>query len=301
MARKKIPEPEIVVENLSTPSWLSHFRGLSSRQKIEIGLGFVGIILLFVGLASGYSLFHYFDQRFLPGTQIDGLNLSGLTRDEALTHLQRTQSLTPHTLQLSYEGQTISSSSAQLQAYRDLPQALDEARHQNQEQTWWKRLQIIMCWQNQPLALESKIRYNTQALNELLELFNQQVKVASTEPHATLTTSGNVNTLKIVNGSFGRELNQEATRHSISQAVSQLQIESNGTLALEAQIASTGAQLSETELTAARERATKFVGKKITWSGADQRLHLTDQDLVKLLTFPQGFSTNGQQDILEKW
>jgi len=298
---KQTPEPEVSVENLFTPEWLSWLYRWSHRQKLEAGLVVLGIVLLVLGGASVFSLLHYFDDRYLPGTSIDDLNVTGLTTTEAFATLQASQSLPPHTLVIEFADKKISSSSAELDLQRDLKPALAKATTANQQQSLISKLGLILGWKNTTTQISTQLLYDTPAVLEMLSFLDEELRVEPNAPSVILGTSGSVSSLKVNAGSYGRQLQTSETSEQITQQLNAQPLALAQELTVKAQVASTGGQLSESQITAAKTRAERYVGKRRTLAGSDQRLHLTDRDLISLLAFPEGKADEKVNGLLDSW
>lgn len=273
-------------------------RELKHISRLEIVLLIVGVALLSVGVGSVIALLRHFEDRYYPGTTIDQVDVTGLTRGEALVALQQQAKTPSHTLTLTFEDQQLSSSSAELGLTRHFETALSAATQANHTQPLPDRILQVVGWQKQKLSLNSNLNYNEEKLAEMMTAFNQKVALPDTEPAATLTTSGNAASIKVITGKRGRELNTTATQETITQTLAAAKDQD---LTVPAIVAITGKELSESEASEAKTRAEKFVGKQVLFSGSDQRLRLNDQELIALLAFPRGASVRKIDALLSQW
>lgn len=268
-------------------------------QKIEKILTGVGVFLVLIGLVSFWQLWQYFDNRYLPGTTVDNVEISKLTPSEALVKLRQAQSTPSHTLKIISEKVQISSTSAQLKLFRDFDPALHQATTANQRHSWTRKAAIIMGWGASSDHATSNLAYDEDALAEMLAVLQNQVAVPAQPPVADLKTSGNLQSLTVFAGKTGQELDQDATTNKINQQLNTQEIPDILEIAAVTKI--TGQQLTPPEIAAAQARAEKLVGKNLRFTGNDQNLTLNDRAIIKLLTFPTGYSPTQIAAAVTTW
>jgi vancomycin resistance protein YoaR len=256
---------------------------------------FTILVALFLILLPLFWVQRTYRERFYPGIVIDGIDVSGKTVDEAKQFLtDKHQNDDSTQITLTVDTLQVSSSAAQLGVQRPLDQTLQEAFAVGHDHFWksglWRGLKLQSTRQ-----FNTHVTFNSQAITELISLLKQKIDNPGQEPNAKLGTSGNPNSLKIFEGKTGRKIDEVKTQESINQ-------QWNATdLNLSVPVASTSTVLNEQQIKDAQTRAENYVGKDITLKADHVSISLKDQDLVKLLAFPEGFSQSSLDTLLDDW
>ncbi|PIR61279.1 MAG: hypothetical protein COU68_00275, partial [Candidatus Pacebacteria bacterium CG10_big_fil_rev_8_21_14_0_10_45_6] len=249
-----------------------------SHSRILIHLA--AIIALLCGLVV-VGLFVRYHHRMLPNIYIDDQLVGGYTaletRELLIAHAGQ---VAEHKFTIVVDDIAVASSSSELGLSRMIDQELEKAFAIGRQGSLLHRVNAFVTALFKKQSFTTRLAYQKQPLTDLITKLATQVDYPGIEPQATLKYSGSVRSLKIDPGSFGRKVNQAATREAAVRAANQ------GTFEITAVVASTSGELSEFEALAAQERAAKFVGKKITLKNEDQSVTLRDQKLVQLLAFP---------------
>ncbi|MDA1080008.1 MAG: VanW family protein [bacterium] len=267
------------------------FSHSKSRFTLHVG----AILALVAGLAV-VSLFIRYHQRMLPNIYIDELPVGGRTALETRELLiAATQLPAEHTLTLSADAISISSSSAELGVQRLIDTELEQAFAVGRQGSLVERIGIFLQAFFKQQHFSTKLAYQPQQLTDLTSALASEVDILGTEPSARLRYSGTPQSLTIEPGSFGRKLNQAATRETIQRSLNQ------GIYEVTAVVASTAGELDKEQVAAAKERASTYIGKKITIQNEDQSVILHDQELIALLAFPEGVNQHLLTELLANW
>ncbi|OGJ39211.1 MAG: hypothetical protein A3A82_00190 [Candidatus Pacebacteria bacterium RIFCSPLOWO2_01_FULL_47_12] len=253
------------------------------------------ILALLCGLVV-VAVFIRYHQRVLPNIFIDGLAVGGLTALET-RELLIAQTDVPEEPEVSVRVDDIivSSSSAQLGLTRLVDPALEQAFAVGRQGSLWRRSLAFVKALGKKQTFSTRLAYQSEPLSNLISNLANQVDYPGKEPQAKLKYSGSSQSLSIAVGSFGRKLNQAATKEVVMRALNQAEF------AMTAVVASTAGELSEAELTLAQARAGQFVGKKVALVNDDQRVLVNDQELIALLAFPSGVRESVLTEHLANW
>jgi vancomycin resistance protein YoaR len=222
----------------------------------------------------------------LPRTHIDGVDVGGITADQALTRLQALPQLETE-LHLQVDDIVVASSAAQLQLRRDVESSVATAAERAQNSSGLKRLGYLMGILPAPAKLHSAVLLEEAALTSQVEALKQHVDIEGATPSATLGTSGVVGSLIIDAGRPGRVVDAAQTLEQAKQSLQSPDL--TPVLEITALVSSTSAVLEESQVAPSKERAAKFVGKRLAFRTDRSVLELNDQDLVKTLALPAGF------------
>ncbi len=257
--------------------------------------GFGVGILVFILLGSGAFLWIFYN-RIYPGIYIDTISVGGLTKKEATVVLnQQLPPLSEQTITLSVDDINISSSSSELGVRYGLDEAVTNAYQQGKEGSLWNKLTRTTQMFFQPQQFTIPVVYDTQAMETFVTELNKRVETPNKEPQAELAYSNSPSSLTIDPGLIGRTITSEALYPKLQSALQEK------TYSLSAPVASVGAELSTEQVTAAKERAKKLIGKRIILRAQNVRVEVRDQELVSFLTFPEGLSRKQIVSSVDAW
>jgi vancomycin resistance protein YoaR len=265
-------------------------------KHLMMGLTIVGLGLLAVG--SSLAVTDYYDDRIWPNTTIDSIKVGGLTIEEATAKLVKLdQPPTDYLVIIKVDDIEVASDSSQAPVELTLDQAVRDAFANGKNQSLPLKVISLIQQTWQPQQFETQLRYNDQALADLISELKQLVDLEGVEPAATLQWSGSPGSLGIDAGKPGRALDLEQTKQAAQKNLAR----AAKTWETEAVVASTSSPLSPDEVIVARQRAAQFVGKNFTFRADNQRLSLTDRELISLLSFPKGIAEEKLRTLLTDW
>jgi len=270
---------------------------LTTTQRLEAWLSGAALGLIVILGATSLLFFKYYQQRYYPGTVVDGVEIGGLTRDQAKQRLLDQFRAPPeYQVTLRVDDISVSSGSAQLGLQSDLEMVLSQAFNVNRD-TEVSRLvrlpRLIKAWW-QPVKLESGFSYDPAAVGRLVGALVDRANIPSEQPSADLNLPNAPAGLVINPGQVGRQVQATAAAQLVMASANRHATE------LTAPVASTGARLNQDQQTAARQRALRLVGVSINLTGPDIALKATDQELLKLLKFPIGYDRTAAQTYIEQ-
>jgi vancomycin resistance protein YoaR len=252
----------------------------------------VAIFLIFLPIFWIQRTYH---DRFYPNIFVDNIDLSGKNMDEAHQLLSAAHQHDDESkITLTVDEFEVSSSAAQLGVERSLDPALQDAFAVGHNNFWRDGL-----WRGFKLGSELKFTttptFDPQAVGQMISLLKQKIDNPGQDPSASLGFSGSVNSLKISIGKPGRRIEENKAQEQV------LQQWHGADLNVAVPVASTSTVLSEQQVKEAQERAQNYVGKEITLKADRVVISVHDQELVKLLAFPEGYSPSQMDALLDKW
>lgn len=271
---------------------------ISFIETIESWLAGIGLGITILGILGTLLFFRQTKDTFYHGIYIDDVAVGGMTKAQALSELEKIQATTNTTITLAVDDIAISSSSAELGISKDFSHSVSEAFEVGRAGFPLSRLATILKLSFQPKHFVTNFSANNQLLQNMVAQLAPRVDILGEEPSATLELSGVPSTLVIEKGAFGRQVDQTHTTQNAVALINQQTLPTD--LFLPATVASTAGELSETEITAAKTRAEKFIGKKAIFTADDLNLTLNDQDLISLLRFSNNQTTDASE-IIAKW
>lgn len=257
--------------------------------KRNLYLLLLGALLLFGVIILSKIYINYYQERFYPRTYIDHVNVGGLSKTEAEQKLASNWSTASKQvpLQIIYDPNLIEETSIKLTLQDNFTQTLEQALSYAKQQNFFKALPKI--WQRKDFYTQATINEEEmlKALAELAERFDLDQQTAS----ATLKQSGNPQSLVINPGAAGRQLHIGKSREKIKAVLTTpwLELETEDLL-VAAVVASTSAQLDQEQVEAAYARAQQLVGQNLVFSGEQQQVTFSDQELINILSFPDGIN-----------
>jgi vancomycin resistance protein YoaR len=244
---------------------------------------------------AGALYLHQYRNLFYPGIVIDSIPVGGLSASEARTRLMADEQMPVFTITVAVDDIRISSSSSELQIDKKIDQSIQNGILYAKTGWWPKRLWTIIKLQFEPQTYTSPIVFDRSKTQVMLNELAQRVNTDSQEPSAILKTSNLASTLEVQPGQFGREVVMERALDQIMPPRDFVDT------TWEVPVASTGGQLTTSEVEAAKTRATKLVGSVIEVKAPDKTFTLNDQAIINLLAFPTDFSLKKIQTQLAQW
>lgn len=277
------------------------------NKKVESILIITFFLLILIASLSSFAFLYYYQQRIYPGIFIDDQAMSGLTEEEALKKLNALDIKSKITLEILAENTLSISKPEMLQPQANYKEMVEDAYQIGRSDQWWNNLKIILSLFIHHQSFNSQLSYQENDLRTILEQLAEKVRIVGSEAEARLKYSGNINSIEIFPGSYGRELDSAQTIFRINQLISQDIIQTDfrnrveKTLQIQAVIASTSAVLSVEEIDQAVKRSQLFVGKQLSARTDGVKLMLNDQEIINLLSFPQGISEKKISNIIIDW
>lgn len=252
-------------------SWL--FPGKFSLPKI------VAIPLLALALLS-VSFYFFFLNKVYPGVYVSGVEVSGLTRDEAVLKLESLE--TPEKLEIKSGEQDFSLNLKTLDATFSAEQSADAAIFFGREQDFkkgWKNISIALF---RGANLPAAFTFDNEKLTAYLDSVARELNIPYAESEVIIE-KGKV----VVNtGNDGQEVDRVELRHKIIDAIAYSK-EGKIEIPLEEKTQ----QLTQEDLEYLKTRAQKLVGKRIKLTFEFESFVYPDSDLVWFLK-PQGKEVN---------
>jgi vancomycin resistance protein YoaR len=275
--------PQLKIRLAMIPSW-------------EMVVSGIGCGLIISGIVLTFSFFHQYQNKIYPHVFINNQDVGGLTTEEARQLLIAKSTPAPDfNLALSVDNIIISSTSAQLETNQNLEIALNQAYQAGRSGNWGQNLSTIFSLNSHPVKLTTPWKINPDRLLAMIESISQKADIPAEEPAATLGYSGSINSLKIMPGKIGRQVQIAET---LQLAQSQINFTDQN---IEAKVASVGAELFPEQITAAQNRAKQLINKKAKFQYQTTTVHLNDQQLVSLLAFPEGVSMDSSNKLMDEW
>lgn len=264
------------------------------RTELWVWLSAIATLIMLFFLFGVY--FHAYHQRFFPGLRIDGVSIEGLDKAQARELLaQRAAALPETTITLRVDDIALASSSGQLGLHRSYDQALERAWSVGHSGSLFTQVTSgawLLFW---PRDYQSELGFEARKVAELVERFSLLVNTPDTRPAATLKYSGSPQSLSIFAGAPGRAVVVDQTLTALLSAPPTQLSE------VVVPVASTSSPLTETEQADAQERAKTLVGKTLNLRTPELTLRLNDQEMISLLTFPEGVSESDLHHQLQEW
>ena len=156
-----------------------------------------------------------------PNTTIDDVDVSWMTKDEALTSIkEKNPRKLPMAVSLTVDDITIATSSAFLELQVNYQASVDQAfAHpaKNKNPLIGIPNLISTYFSDKVKNTETPLTYNSQNLDAFVAQIAGMVDTQDLEPKASLKYSGTPSSLSINPGGVGRKVSQESTARGSSQ------------------------------------------------------------------------------------
>ncbi len=236
-------------------------------------LGFTLVVLLAYHLA-------YFG-RIYPGVNVAGIDLGNKTKNQAKNFLfQEIQAKKPNEIIISAPGKTWNISLSELELSYDIEKDVNSAysvgRNKNPFRAYLEKWHAWKGEINLPLSYS----LNQSALGQKLEEISQAIFIPAIEPQILLSGKQII----IDPGKDGQEADLKLLREKVNLNLVQLSSEP-----ISLPIIFTTPKLTPAELEKTKERAEKFLDKKIELVLEEESQTLMEKDLIDLVSPWDGF------------
>jgi len=265
----------------------------SRFSKIEQWCLIVSLILLACAVGLTAFMMHQYQDTFYPGVSIGTLPATGKTKQQIKLLLLDQENNTPlFSLTLHVDTVQVSSSSAELGGHYEYDKAIDEAFTVGRKEGFFSRLwRVVTPWPTL-IKITPKYALDQERLKQQLSVLSRIIDQPAEEPSASLKLSQVATTLKLLPGKSGRNIDQDETIKKVLDRLAPSELH------VPAVVASASAELSPDQITAATDRAKKFVSKKIIFRADNIFREMNDQLLISLLAFPTGTSAKKLEPVI---
>lgn len=283
----------------------------NSNKKInytKIALAFFATGLM-TTLSTEYYLYSQYENKFLPNTNIDGINISGLTKDQALLRLEPKSQLIAN-IKLSADvvdieetkNFTEATSSSSLKIRKDYIYSIDTHFSETHSSNVLQNIKSIFFSYFKPKNVKVDYSFDKDVATQFINVLNQKIEIVGEDPKVTLKTSENPESITVFEGKMGRKIDSEQTIKRIDETINNKNFDEQTTeLNIKAEVVSTSTVLNEQEIKDAKEMAKKYVGKAVVFKSDDRNFKLIDTEIVNLLDPVQTFSKKNISELVAEW
>ncbi|MBP9820147.1 VanW family protein [Candidatus Woesebacteria bacterium] len=252
-----------------------------------------GVVVITTSL---FALSAQYNDRIMPNVLINEQDVGGLTKTEA-EELLSTQAPLPdnYDVIVAVDDIMISSNSAQVRISSPYPSLISQALEVGKHRFFVIQATQVLRQLFRPTHLSGKPTYNEADVLSLLTQFKNQVDIEGQEPAAKLGLSKTPSSLSIFAGKPGRSVDIDQTMKQLNAQLAE------GNFPIRASVASTSTTLTEAAQELALQRAEWYVGRSIQAKTNEHDLSISDTRLVQLLSFPEGYSSEQLEDLIQEW
>lgn len=252
----------------------------------------LGIVLSALGLTVGGLIWlnTTYQDRFFDGISIDQVDVSRLTKDQAIQKLSEQKPIFTHIITLRSEGQSIASSAAELGLHRNSTGAVEQAFQVGRSDDYLRNLSEIAETYLQGKIYTSALEFEPEKVQEFVTTLAVQSHSPGEEAKAVIQNGA----VTIFPGKKGRSIPIEDT------VIQLLSAQKNNPIDLTVTMVPSGTELDAVQIEQAKFRAEKYLGKSIEAKQDVTTVILSDADLVSTLTFPQGINRKAVDSLIDK-
>ena len=254
---------------------------------------FYAICGLFV-LSIGYHL--YFAKKIIPGVELAGINIGGLTAQEALEKTAQKESQTEKTLKLWAEnGKVYQIKSEEIDLKYDWPAGVARAFEVGRTGNFFVDLKDKLAGLVKPLKLSAKYSYDKDLLGGKVAEIRSEVNIPSVSAKIALTDESKV---EIVPEVYGKSLDEDRIYTAIRACFDAMNFDQK---ALE--VEDDNPQFTKKELEKLVNEVQKLVGRELTLTSGTKTYKLGPSELITLVKFTKsgdGVSAGLNKDELAK-
>jgi lipoprotein-anchoring transpeptidase ErfK/SrfK len=184
-------------------------------RKTSIGL-IVAAVIVVLGVGAAYAYDSSQKDKIAEGVRIAGVDVGGLTEDEAAELVQR-RLLAPlrQSLQVSFDGENWELPGAKLKVRANVDKAVAEAVAESQDGGFPGRLVRYVTGGEMSESISPRVAYSESSINKFVrrvaEEVNREPQNADVEPTAEA--------LEVVAGEYGRKLRDNKLTEDLNHAV----------------------------------------------------------------------------------
>lgn len=268
------------------------FKPLNRRQKIFFWLGgFFGTLVILTISCYHFAYWH----KIYPGISVIGHQLGNQTLSQAQQKIESLTNNLQNTIELKTEKQTwtidLSKTEFKYDARATAQKAYQIGRDgkimnnfQTKIRSWLKGKDISLAYSLDQNLLDSQVA--TIAAQVYIPAIEPRIKII---PPVSLKEKAQI---QIEQGKDGQELDKRGLFSIIHSQLSVLNFDS-----IQLPLIHISPTLTTEQVENTRQRAEKFLGKKLTLISEETRWELKENDLIELLSFTNGFD----QDKIASW
>ncbi len=238
-----------------------------------LAIGILATFLLISLIILSYQL--VFTNRIYWGVKVAGINLSGLSPQEAVNLLSTVSQKQEQKIQLSWANSTFTLSAQKLELTYNLTKTVNQALLVGRHSHWLSNLKhqylALTTGVNLPLEFNINYEYLDDKVNRLATLVEKPAKPP------TITYQNQI--LQITPGETGQQLDKDQLKKTIYHQLAWLE-----TASINLPITTTGYQLTTSQQETIKKQAEKLTAKKVV-ATFEARQWIFDQDkIANLLT-----------------
>lgn len=255
--------------------WILPALGLFSKITLAVVVVLAAYNLLFIG-------------RIFPNVFIAGADISGLTPEEASRLLTKNLTL-PNKLDVTSGGQNYEIDLANINLHYDLEltsySAYNLFRTGNPVYDFGERIKSL--WQKRNLGV--RLEYDETKLDETISVLAGQIAIEPVYPEVKYDS----NQIVVITGTKGQDVDINEFKMNVEKAISELD-----TKPLNIAVKTVDPTLTRDQADALKQRAEKFIGKKLTLNFEFQTFNHAEKELLPLLLASGGYKTEAVNNLI---
>jgi len=252
-------------------------------KKLQAGLlSFSAVILFLLFLLSGYQFLNW--QKIYPGVAVAGIDLAAKTEIQAANLLRQRAQNQKDKLILKYQGQIWQIPLTELQFAYSSQSTARQAYLVGRTGDFKKDLAQKFAALTGKTNLSFNYQLNSSQLQTEIASLSAQINTPSIPPRIQLIKKGAQSEIQIQPGQSGEKLQEAVLKKEISHRLGYL-LNPEISLPVENLLPA----ISQIQLEATKNRAEKFLAKKINISFEENSWQLNEAELIAFLDFHNGF------------
>lgn len=243
-------------------------------SKFYKPLFYAGVVVLLLS-----AVYHfYYAKKIIPGVELAGVKVGGLTYTQALKKVVQAESQTNKDLKLlTQDGKSYQIKSDDIELRYDWEAGALRAFEVGRTGNLFTDTKDKIAGLVKPLKLSAKYSYNKDLLGGKVAEIRSEVNIPSVSAKPALNAEGK---LEIVPEVYGKSLDEDKIYNAIRACFDNLNFEQKSL-----EIESENPQLTKTDLEQVMEAAQKLVGRQVELKSGDKKYVLGPSELVKLTKF----------------
>ena len=185
-----------------------------SKLKKNISICILGVICV-LGISINYiNRTYIYTDKISKNIFIEGINISNLTKEEAIKHVN--ESVKPGNIKLNYEGNIQPILPDEIDLKYNTSEVVNEAYNYTKTDSYIDNLKRVFNLKFKSKNLTLKSLYNENKLSEQIQNISNSINIPMENAKVYVSSSGNISVSKAV---IGKELDIASTKEAIYDAI----------------------------------------------------------------------------------
>ncbi len=253
--------------------------------KKTLLMAIFGLTLIMLLIACFYLAYY---QKIYPSTSLAGVDLSGLSQKEALNKMEAgLANQQNEELVFSYNDSTISAKISALEVDYQLPANIFTAYRLGRSGGFWQNLQTQTKLLVKKEALKLEVKYNQNALKNILSPLSGQIYKAVINPSINIVDNFGIKTIKVNPGENGQDIDWQSLDQNLRHNLGYLKKQKINVSSHQIKVS-----ISSEQVQTSKNRAEKMINKIIRLNFENNQWEIDDNKMIGFISYSEKYDKN---------